>query len=161
MIVDPAYTHVRTCTRGSPDGCAAVRSTGESGGGARVSGSALERGALFLWIEGASQHMVYSIWQHRYLSNNNREPTVPNPFRYDHHTNHVVLRTLSPQPVSVAEVSTMPSVHASPPEASPTTPLPKAYASQVFSMHVGAPVVAPPLAPQARSEAVPEYPVAH
>ena len=34
--------------------------------------------------------MVYSIWQHRYQSIYYREPTVPNPFRYDHHTNHVV-----------------------------------------------------------------------
>ena len=42
------------CARGSPGGCAAARSTGEIGGGARVSGSALEKGALFLWIEGAS-----------------------------------------------------------------------------------------------------------
>ena len=105
--------------------------------------------------------MVYSIWQHRYLSIYYREPTVPNPFRYDHHTNHVVLRTLSPQPVSVAALSTMLLMHASPPEASPTTPLPKVYALQVFSVHVGAPVVAPPLAPQARAEAVPECPVAH
>jgi len=77
--------------------------------------------------------MVYSIWQHRYLSIYYREPTVPNPSRYDHHTNHVVLRTLSPQPVSATALSTMPLVHASLLVSSPTVPAGNVYALQVFS----------------------------